>query len=79
MRGVAIRTTLTLLAKSLQPEGRSRSTLRPPGSGCELHLRLLPGLPLPTSAASGLFCCSIFQIPISNFKPSSDHPLWPLE
>lgn len=50
MRGVAMRTTLSVLEKSLQPEGRSSSTLRAPGSGCELHLRL------PSLAPSASIC-----------------------
>lgn len=65
-----MRTTLTVLEKSLQPEGRSGSTLRPPGSGCELHLGL-PSLG-PTATICSLWTVLLqhLLIPISNFLSS---------
>ena len=72
--GVAMRSTSTVLEKSLQPKGRLRSTLRAIGPGCEIHLASFTSSLCQHLQALNCSAANTVESPTSDSKPSSDHP-----
>lgn len=73
LSGVAMRSALTVLEKSMQTKGRLRSTLRAVGPGCEIHLASFTGSHCQHLQSLNCFAASTFESPTSDFKPSLHH------